>query len=231
MRGFISLHRRDFVESPQAAGWSEAEAVEEGGLGFVGFDRMAQMLEQESGLTPDRSVAADEAVAHGAALYAGLLLSNAAGIKPTMRVTNVNSHDLGVLAVEKSTGRPRNVVLIPRNTSLPASHSKRFRTQKDGQQSVMVKVIEGGDSSGNNSTPIGSCLIRDLPPDLPRGTPVDVAFMYQENGRLTVAARITTLEKAAILKLERAAGLSDESLAVWNERLQADGGPLEFKAT
>ncbi|MCE9557244.1 MAG: Hsp70 family protein, partial [Planctomycetes bacterium] len=42
-----------------------------------GSSRMPQvhaMLRQESGLEPDRSLAADEAVAHGAAIYAGYLL-------------------------------------------------------------------------------------------------------------------------------------------------------------
>lgn len=180
---------------------------------------VARMLQEESGLQPDRSVSADEAVAHGAALYAGLLLSNASGAKPEMIVTNVSSHDLGVIATEKSTGRPRNVVLISRNTPLPASHSKRFSTQTDGQRSVAIKVIEGGDSSGNNSTPIGSCLIRDLPAGLPLGTPVDVTFTYQENGRLTVAARVGD-HKNATLELQRATGLSDENLAAWNQRLQ-----------
>ena len=209
--------------------WSDLTRV----LLVGGSSRMpmvARMLEEESGLKPDRSVSADEAVAHGAALYAGLLLSNARGAKPEMRVTNVSSHDLGVFATEKSTGRRRNVVLIPRNTSLPASHSKRFRTQKDGQHSVLINVIEGGDSSGNNSTPIGTCTIRNLPAALPRGTPVDVTFTYQENGRLTVSANVANLKGGAVLDLERATGLTDNNLAAWGEQLQR-GGPLEFKAS
>ncbi|MEO8497194.1 MAG: Hsp70 family protein, partial [Planctomycetota bacterium] len=39
------------------------------------------MLEQESGLRVDRSLSPDEAVAHGAALYAGMLLSGGKGVK------------------------------------------------------------------------------------------------------------------------------------------------------
>jgi molecular chaperone DnaK len=208
--------------------WSDLTRV----LLVGGSSRMpmvARMLEEESGLKPDRSVSADEAVAHGAALYAGLLLSNARGAKPEMQVTNVSSHDLGVLATEKSTGRPRNVVLIPRNTALPAAHSKRFKTQKDGQQSIFIKVIEGGDSSGNNSTGIGTCTIRNLPATLPRGTPVDVTFTYQENGRLTVSAKVANLKGAAVLNLERTTGLTDKHLAAWGQQLQS-GRPLEFNA-
>jgi len=113
---------------------------------------------------------------------------------------------------------------------LESLHSKRFKTQKDGQQSVLIKVIEGGDSSGNNSTAIGTCTIRNLPATLPRGTPVDVTFTYHENGRLTVAAKVANLKGAAQLNLERATGMTDKNLAAWREQLQS-GRPLEFKAS
>src|SRR5581483_10154083 len=118
----------------------------------------------------------DEAVAHGAALYAGLVLATRAGAAPDMAIRNVNSHNLGVLGVDTKTGRPRSSVLIPRNTPLPATAGKRYKTAKPNQRNVQVKVIEGGDSSGNNATPIGTCVIRDLPDGLPAGTPVEVSF-------------------------------------------------------
>lgn len=190
--------------------------------------RVQTMLEEESGLKVDRSLSPDEAVAHGAALYAGLLLAReevpadgAPPKKPTMQVRNVSSHDLGVLSKDPATGRPMNSVIIPRNTVLPATKGKRFRTAKQGQKTVAINVIEGGDSAGRNATPIGRCTIHGLPPDLPAGVTVEVIFTYGENGRLKVEGRLPELRRKALLSIERASGLNDEKLNEWGEKLKA----------
>jgi molecular chaperone DnaK len=178
------------------------------------------MLEAESGASIDRSVSAEEAVAHGAAIYAGMLLAKAGGERPKVSVTNVNSHDLGVLGIEPGTNRPRRKVLIPRNTVLPATHSSRFVTHIEGQKSVSVPVIEGGDASGNNATAIGKCVVRNLPKDLAKGTTVVVNFTYADNGRLVVSATLPELENAgATMIIQRAAGLTDEQIRGWQERI------------
>ncbi len=207
--------------------WSDITRVLVVG-GSTRMPMVTRMLEEESCRKPDRSVSADEAVAHGAALYAGLLLADGSRSRSQVRVTDVNSHDLGVIAIEKLTGRQRNVVLIPRNSPLPASHTKRFRTHADGQKTVGIKVVEGGDASGQNSTPIGSCTIRDLPNDLPRGTAVEVTFTYAANGRLSVTAMLPGHDRSTTLELDRASGLSDDKLKMWNQRLRQSDGPLEF---
>lgn len=196
--------------------------------GSTRMPMVQKMLETESGMKVDRSVSADEAVAHGAAIYAGLLLSVEQGVAPTMKVRNVNSHDLGVLSREAATGRPRNSVIIPRNTSLPVTNSRRFKTHHENQRTVAVNVIEGGDASGQNSTPIGSCVIRDLPKGLPPGTIVEVQFTYAENGRLTVVAHLPALNKSSSMTIDRSSGMSDKALDEWSKRLRRPEGPLSF---
>ncbi|MBS0204800.1 MAG: Hsp70 family protein [Planctomycetes bacterium] len=190
-----------------------------------------KMLEEESGLKVDRSLSPDEAVAHGAALYAGLLMARdvptAAGkpaAKPAMRVRNVSSHDLGVLSKDPATGRSVNSVIIPRNTVLPVTKGKRYRTAKVGQKSIVINVIEGGDGAGRNSTPIGRCTIRELPSDFPAGSIVEVYFTYGENGRLKVEGRLPELRRKATLSIERASGLNDDKLNEWGDRLKAGRG-------
>jgi molecular chaperone DnaK len=91
-----------------------------------------------------------------------------------------------------------------------------------------VNVIEGGDASGNNSTPIGKCILRDLPPGLPAGTPVEVSFTYLENGRLEVKARVPGLNKEATLTIERESGLSDAMRQEWDQKLRNGQGPLKL---
>ena len=177
-------------------------------------------LEKASGKKVDRSLSPDEAVAHGAAIYAGFLLQQSAGESPQAVITNVSSHDLGVLGVETKTGRKRRHMMIPRNTVLPASGASQFATFRENQSNVSVNVIEGGDASGNGATAIGKCVITELPEGLPRGTPVVVGFQYLTNGRLTVNAHLPQTNCEATMVIERAAGLSDELLAEWRERLE-----------
>ena len=174
------------------------------------------MLERESGLVPDRSLSPDEAVAHGAAIYANMLR----GREPAMELTNVNSHDLGVLAIEGATGRPRRQLMIKRNTPLPAMRKVRFATHENNQISVSVNVIEGGDASGSNSTAIGTCVVSELPDDLPAKTPIDVEFCYAKNGRLTVHAHLPQTGQAADLVIERSSGMDDTLIEKWEHRFR-----------
>ncbi|MCP4786440.1 MAG: Hsp70 family protein, partial [Fuerstiella sp.] len=182
------------------------------------------MLETESGLKVDRSLSADESVAHGAAIYAGILLNSDVPKKSRISVSNINSHDLGILGVDTTTGFPRRSMMIPRNSSLPKMRGKRFKTSRDNQESVSVNVVEGGDVQGRHSTEIGKCVVRDLPPDLPKATPVDVVFYYKQDGRLQILAQLPTIQRRAKLTIERGSGLSEEMLKWWKKRL--DNGIL-----
>lgn len=180
------------------------------------------MLEEESGLPLDRSLSPDEGVAHGAAIYAGLLIGTKAITQHGMSVANVNSHDLSVLGVESTTGMKRRSVMIPRNTSLPATGAKPFKTYEENQKSVAVNVIEGGDASGNGATRIGKCVVSKLPKGLPAKTPVEVILQYTQGGRLTVKAWLPTVSRTAQLSIERATGLSESQLEYWARRIGGD---------
>jgi molecular chaperone DnaK len=190
-----------------------------------GSSRMPQvhnMLRKQSGLEPDRSLAADEAVAQGAAIYAGFLLAGkqkSVHFSAIRDITNVSSHDLGVLGTEAATGRPRRRLIIRHNTRLPATKGGRFHTQTDDQHSVLVRVVEGGDDSGHNATTIGTCVIANLPPGLPAHTPIDVFFKYKANGRLMVLARLPDQDCQATTEIQRESGLSREELADWAARI------------
>jgi molecular chaperone DnaK len=196
--------------------------------GSTRMPMVQRMLEDISGKKPDRSLSADEAVAHGAAVYAGLILSSESGTGPKVSVRNVNSHNLGVLGTEKRTGRPRNKVMIARNTTLPARHTAQFVTARADQPNVAVKVVEGGDASGNDATKIGNCVVRDLPPGLPAGSLVEVTFCYGQDGRLTVKARLPGSGREATSDIERSSGMTAETLRSWNQRLGNGQGPLKL---
>lgn len=235
-RGQFEEQTADLLERTR---FTAASVISEAGLTWNDITRLllvggstrmpmvVKMLSRESGRQPDRSLSADEAVAHGAAIYAGLLADARGGHAPQVAVHNVNSHTLGVLGIEKETGRPKNRVLIERNTPLPVTKVSRFQTARTGQRNVVANVIEGGDSSGSNATPIGKCVVQDLPPNLPAGTPIEVAFTYQDDGRLTVKARLPSLGKSAELQIERASGLSEQQIQNWEKKVTSQG-PLDL---
>ena len=174
-----------------------------------------EMLQALSGKPPDHSVSPDEAVAHGAALHAGLLIDRHEGKSPSFRVRNVNSHSLGVVATESLTKRQRNAILIPRNTPLPVSAKRTFRTQKASQRSILVRVVEGENASPDDCSQIGKCSVRALPPNLPIQTPIEVTFRYAENGRLTVVVDVAG--KRVAHEFQRENSLTQEQLDSWRQ--------------
>ena len=101
-------------------------------------------------------MAADEAVAHGAALHAGLMLARQEGLPPLFKVRNVNSHSLGVVGLDPLTRQFRNGILIPRNTRLPVTSKRTFKTRQAGQRSIGIDIVEGGE-------PVGRRLHADRP--------------------------------------------------------------------
>jgi len=187
--------------------------------GSTRMPMVQQILEQASGKSVDRSLSPDEAVAHGAALYAGFLQRGSRAADRSLVVKNVNSHDLGVLGIEKATGMKRRRIMIPRNTKLPARSKSSFVTHRSNQRSIAVHVVEGGDDSGKNATPIGKCLVSDLPAKLPAKTPVVVQFYYAANGRLSVKASLPDMGIESSVTVERASGMTEQALQQWEQRM------------
>ena len=190
------------------------------------------MLQKMTGIQPDRTVNPDEAVARGAAIYASYLLAKQTegGPPPNFEVTNVNAHSLGVEGIEQETLRKTNVIVIPRNTPLPARRTEWFITKSEGQRSIAIQVLEGESSLPDECMAIGRTVVRDLPAGLPHAWPVEVTFEYGSNGRLHVRALVPGTHHQAELELERDVGLSDAGLARWKVPIAAGGGFDGFEA-
>lgn len=202
----------------QAAGleWSDIDCVLMVG-GSTRLPGVRDMLKELSGMEPDCSVSPDEAVAHGAALHAGLLIDEFDGKSPAFRIKNVNSHSLGVVANDRLTNRPRNAVLIPRNTPLPVTAKRVFKTQQDGQKSILVAIVEGESTSPDDCSQIGKCTVRNLPPNLPAQTPIEVLFQYQQDGRLVVTVRVAGAENTLQHEITRENSMNQDQLDSWRK--------------
>lgn len=200
----------------QAAGltWKDIDRVLMVG-GSTRMPAVVELMRQLSGMEPDCSVSPDEAVAHGAALQAGITLAKNAGSAPRFRVRNVNSHSLGVVATDTKTKRARNAILVPRNTPLPVTAKRVFKTQKRGQRSILVQIVEGESASPDDCSQIGKCTVRDLPADLPAQTPIEVRFKYEENGRLTVQVQVANTDTYLQHEITRENSITRDALDSW----------------
>jgi molecular chaperone DnaK len=217
------------VQTLKAAGleWSEVDRVLLVG-GSTRMPMVRNMLQQVAGKVPDASVAADEAVAHGAALHAGLTLAEQQGLPAIFKIRNVNSHSLGVVGIDPLTKRRRNGILIPRNTPLPVTGKRAFKTHKANQRSILVRIVEGESPSADDCSQLGQCSVRHLPPNLPAKSPVQVAFHYEPNGRLKVRVKVPNTDRRVETEIVRENSLSKEHLDGWRQYICGQP-PTEYR--
>ena len=198
--------------------------------GSTRMPMVPRMLKELSGIDPDRSVNPDEAVARGAAIYANYLLTVKGGQhQPPFDVSNVNAHSLGIEVIEPATDRKRNRVLIPRNTQLPARKTEEFVTKTFNQRTVVVQVLEGESLEPSECSLIGRTVIRNLPANLPQGSPVQVTYEYGANGRLSVRAKMVWTDQEVRLELERSTSMSLDRLKNWKQVIAKESGMDGFQ--
>lgn len=183
-----------------------------------------QMLKEISGKEPTRALEPEKAVAQGAAIHAAILEARETGGESRMaravierlRAVNtqdVNSHSLGVKITDmQDKSRKVNHIMIPRNTPIPYSASQRFVTTSPNQQRIHVYILQGEASDPAACTLIGDFQIVGLPPNLPKGSPVEVNYSYDANGRIHAVARELTGQKEASTEIVRDSGLDDRGL-------------------
>ncbi|MDA1055857.1 MAG: Hsp70 family protein [Planctomycetota bacterium] len=220
---------RDLLERTET---TTSIVVKEAGLGWPQIDRVllvggssrmpmiAEMLERVTGKAPDRSASPDEAIAHGAALYAGMLMQRGDDSQAiACQLINVNSHSLGVIGVDTKTRERVNAILVPKNTPLPYRTRWIFQTAKPDQRNVKVSVLEGESHRPEECIPLGECVVRDLPPGLPNGSKIEVIYSYAANGRIAVSARVPETRQSAHVEIRRDNAHDLEDLDTWRARL------------
>jgi molecular chaperone DnaK (HSP70) len=82
-----------------------------------------------------------------------------------------------------------------------------------------VSVLEGESERPEQCIALGECVVRDLPPDLPQGTRIQVQYSYAANGRISVTAHVTQTRQSAHVELERQHQRDLKTLEFWRARL------------
>ncbi|HEY2146399.1 MAG TPA: Hsp70 family protein, partial [Pirellulales bacterium] len=176
-------------------------------------------------LKPDHTVNPDEAVARGAAIFAGYVIRRRdPNAKPTFKVVDVNAHSLGIEGIDQRTMRKENIIIISRNTPLPAKVTQKFVTKVEDQISIVVQVLEGESKIPSQCSAIGRAVLRNLPEHLPKGWPVEVTYEFLTNGRHDVRAKLPGTSRGVQLELQREQTLTSERIGKWKKVLAAAQG-------
>ncbi len=179
-------------------GWAHIDVV----LTTGGASRMPMIkesLKKLSGRTLNSSLSPDQSIAHGAAYYAGMLLSNDQYARTVFNSTassrlakvkqhSVNARALGIL-IRAENGQRVPHYLIEANTPLPTAKTHVFGTVVADQNRVHVRIVESGAGSDRPPSVLGDCEIKDLPRNLPEGTEIEVTISYDHQARVHVSAR------------------------------------------
>jgi molecular chaperone DnaK len=129
-----------------------------------------------------------------------------------VRMTDVNSHGLGVIVRDSRENKIVTSVVIPKNTPLPTERVKVFGTEAPNQRIVRLRIVEGDTRDPRGCTQIGECVVRHLPKGLPQGAPVEVSFQYDTSGRIHVKAIELTHGTNSSVELVRDTGFAQVEL-------------------
>ncbi|MFC1597014.1 Hsp70 family protein [Planctomycetota bacterium] len=179
------------------------------------------MLESGAGRTTEVSFRLPESVAGQKAEASFPLAKSAADQEtsppssaaemPSPMIRFVTAHGVG-LKVRTEVGW-KNEVLIPKNTQVPVSITKRFITSASaGEGQLRIEITQGDTTDLPLAEHLGTCRITGLPPDASSGEPVDVTMGFDEQGRLYVRASYGPSSQELVTALDVSDGLRPEEV-------------------
>jgi molecular chaperone DnaK len=151
------------------------------------------------GRNPQTRINPDETVAFGAALQAAALISG--GLDPGRfysLLLDVCPRGLGI-----AVAGGYNETIVEKNTPVPVERTRRFTTSKDFQTEVNIQVSQGEARVFADNERLGVLMLDGLPPR-PRGeTVIEVTFVIDGDGILSVRARdnVTNQETRATMQV------------------------------
>ncbi len=152
---------------------------------------------------PHTDLNPDEVVALGAAVQAGIL----SGQVEDQLLLDVTPLSLGIEIMGGVVSK-----LIHRNSTVPASATETFTTGVEGQRNVLIHVVQGERELVKDCRSLARFDLKDIPP-MPAGMPrIEVRFLIDANGILSVTARDARTGVGQSVEIKPSYGLTDEQV-------------------
>jgi molecular chaperone DnaK len=167
--------------------------------GMTRMPAVRRKVEDIFGKITAKDVNPDEIVAVGAATQCAIMM----GELQDVVLLDVTPHSLGVRVKDE-----RMSVVIEKNTTIPTSEKKLFATTRDNQNYVDIQVYQGEHDHVYSNISLGQFNLGDLPLKAAGKVNVEVTFLLDADGVLSVTARELTTDKAATVKIAPSSGLA-----------------------
>jgi len=170
--------------------WSDIDKI----LLVGGSTRMRAVqtiVEKISGKKPSMELHPDEAVSLGAALLGNIIEDG--NELSRIKISDVNSHSLGIVCLDMERRERYNSIILPRNTKVLTKMSNVYSTTSDNQTELEIEVTEGEEEDLDYVFTVGKVLVKIDP--YPKGAPVEVTYEYDNNGVIHVSVYDLTAKK------------------------------------